>query len=343
MLSGAPPTKTESCDAPWGTGAGAPPFPALWWCEHMCPGWPGHSAWVSGPGEPTSPRLEACAPVGSRGFGLGWRGQPGARVLQSLHLPSQATLPERAAAGGWEGGRYRVPGHFLDTQMASRAWPGGKVTHSSGVRWPANLEVSLGPAQDIGPLVRTKGCGLGCSTPGSGLQAPASLPAVARPQRDPAPVSGAGRSRPLSRPRPARESCRRPRPASLSRVGPHFPAGEGSRAARGRDDAGRAPPRRPAQIAFKTSASPPPTAGQGAGAGRGGRRRHVPPRRPAPRSLSPVPQLRPNFLHIRNGHEPGYSRVLPNRNLHFHRTFSSLGSPSFYLTQPSLAVVEKNF
>lgn len=201
----------------------------------------------------------------------------------------------RAAAGGWEGGRYRVPGHFLDTQMASGAWPGGKVTHSSGVRWPANLEVSLGPAQDTGPLGRTKGCGLGCSTPGSGLQAPASLPAVARPQRDPAPASGAGRSRPLSRPRPARESCRRPRPASLSRVGPHFPAGEGSRAARGRDDAGRAPPRRPAQIAFKTSASPPPTAGQGAGAGRGGRRRHVPPRRPAPRSLSCPPNSGPTF------------------------------------------------
>lgn len=67
------------------------------------------------------------------------------------------------------------------------------------------------------------------------------------------------------------------------------------------------------------------------------------PRGGPPHALSPVPQLRPNFLHIRNGHEPGYSGVLPNGNLHFHSTFSSLGSPSFYLTQPSLAVVEKNF
>lgn len=64
MLSGAPPTKTESCDAPQGTGAGAPPFPALWWCEHMCPGWPRHSAWVSGPGErarvPSPGSLRTC-------------------------------------------------------------------------------------------------------------------------------------------------------------------------------------------------------------------------------------------------------------------------------------------
>lgn len=173
---------------------------------------------------------------------------------------------------------------------------------------------------------------------------PASLPAVACSQIQFVPPGPGGHS-PLSVPRPARESCRRPRPASLSRVGPQFPAGEGSRAARGQDDAGRAPPRRPAQIAFKTSASPPPTAGQGAGAGRGRRRRHVPPRRPAPRSLvcpptqaqlSPYPEWAWAWVLWGGG-------ILPNWNLHFYSTFSSLGSPSLYLTHSSLAAVDKTF
>lgn len=96
MLSGAPPTKTESCDAPQGTGAGTPPFPALWWCEHMCPGWPRHSAWVSGPGEPASPRLEACAPVGSRRLWAGLAGTAGCQGPPVLTL----TFSGHPARGG---------------------------------------------------------------------------------------------------------------------------------------------------------------------------------------------------------------------------------------------------
>lgn len=230
--------------------------------------------------------------------------------------------------------------------MASGARPGWKVTHSGGVRWPANLEVSLGLAQDSSrPLVKTKGCGLGAA-PRRGQAFGPRESTCCRPQPDPLLASRARRSRPplCSPARAGKLSPPAPRESLPGRT--PIPRGGGEPdCARGRDDAGRAPPRRPAQIAFKTSASPPPTAGQGAGAGRGGRRRHVPPRRPAPRllvcpptqaQLSPYPEWAWAWVLWGSG-------VLPNRNLHFYSTFSSLGSPSFYLTQSSLAAVDKTF
>lgn len=117
MLLGtpSPPTKTESYDAPRGMGpVNEPPFPALWWCEHMCPGWPRHSVWVvSGRGEPASPRLRTCLPrAGVRALSWASRGSlgPGSSSPQTYLLgpPCQ----RRAAAAGWEGGRYRGPRHF---------------------------------------------------------------------------------------------------------------------------------------------------------------------------------------------------------------------------------------
>lgn len=163
----------------------------------MCPGWPRHSAWVRDQGEPASPRLEACAPAGRAGFELGWLGQlrgPGSSSPQTYLL--RPPCQRRAAAAGWEGGRYREPRHFLDTQMASGAWPGWKVTHSSGVRWPANLEVSLGLAQDSSrPLVKTKGCGLGAA-PRRGQAFGPRKSTCCRPQPDPVLACRARRSRP---------------------------------------------------------------------------------------------------------------------------------------------------
>lgn len=257
----------------------------------MCPGWPRHSAWVSGPGEPASPRLEACTPVGLRRLWAGLAGTARCQGPPALTL----TFSGHPARGGQllRLGRGQVQGARALPRHSDSQWAGGKVTHSPGVRWPANLEVSLGPAQDIEPLARTKGCGLGCYTPGSGLQAPASLPAVARSEIRLLPPGPAGRGPSLVPARAGKLSPPAPRESLPGRT--PLPRGGGERAPRGRDDAGRAPPRRPAQIAFKTSASPPPTAGQGAGAGRGGRRRHVPPRRPAPRSLSCPPNSGPTF------------------------------------------------
>lgn len=138
---------------------------------------------MSGLGEPASPRLEACAPVGSCRLGARLAGvTPGARVLQSSDLPSQATQAVQGSCCRLGRGSYRERRHFLATQMPSGAWPGWKVTHSSGVQWPANLEVSLGLAQDTRPPVKTKGCGLGAAArQGQAFfRSPASLPAVPR-------------------------------------------------------------------------------------------------------------------------------------------------------------------
>lgn len=110
---------------------------------------------------------------------------------------------------------------------------------------------------------------------------------------------------------PRGEGSRARTPGSGRRPGPGRPrlrrAGGGPETVRGRPPAAlhptHWPARRGAESLLKPSRLlPPPRAGQGAGAGRSGRRRHVPPEparphflRPVPQ-LGPVPQLKANFL-----------------------------------------------
>lgn len=179
------------------------------------------------------------------------------------------------------------------------------------------------------------------TTPGSGLQAPASLPAVARSEIQLFPPGPGGHG--PSRPRAARESCRRPRPASLAGSDPTSPRGRGARLRAGQTTPAAPHPAGRPRSPLKPPRLLPPRPGRGRARGGAGAAVMCP-RGGPPRALLPVPQLRPNFLHIRHGHGPGYSGVLPNTNLDFDSTyFVSLGSPFSWLTQSSLAVVEKNF
>lgn len=179
-----------------------------------------------------------------------------------------------------------------------------------------------------------------CSTPGSGLLQVPSKSTCCPPQRDPALASRARRSRPLSPSRAARESCSRPRPASLSPGSdPTSPRGRGARERAGETTPAAPHPASRPRSPLKPPRLLPPRPGRGRARGGAGAAVMCP-RGGPPHAHSPVPQLRPNFLHIRHG--PGYSGVLPNRNLHFDSTFTTPGSPFVYLTQSSLAVVEKN-
>lgn len=156
--------------------------------------------------------------------------------------------------------------------------------------------------------VRTLGSGLGGGRPRVYLQSPAARSSSSLPgQALTGPVCSPARAGKL------------PPPASLSRSDPTSPRGRGARLRAGETTPAAPHPAGRPRSPLKPPRLLPPRPGRGRARGGAGAAVMCP-RGGPPRSLSPVPQLRPNFLYIRSGHRPGYSGVLPSGNLHFPST-----------------------
>lgn len=140
----------------------------------MCPGWPRHSAWVSGQGEPASPRLEACAPAGRAGFELGWLGQPrgqgrpAPRLTFSGH-PAEVGSCCRLGRGQVQGAKAlprHSDGQWGLARLEGHAQRRGSVACKSRGQSGASTRQQQASRQDQGLWPRR------CTTPGSGLRAP---------------------------------------------------------------------------------------------------------------------------------------------------------------------------
>lgn len=233
----------------------------------------------------------------------GW-GSLGARVVQPPDLPSQATLPEagsccrlgrgqvqgakalpRHSNGQW--GLARLEGHAqmrgsvvcesrgqsgasTRQQQASRPRAVASALHHAGVR-PSAPQVYL-----LSPAARSSAC-----LPGQAVTAPSLLPGP----RGKVVAARAPRVSPGSDPNSPRGRGAGLRAGETTPTAPH-PAGR---------------PRSP----LKPPRLLPPRPGRGRARGGAGAAVMCP-RGGPPHAHSSVPQLRPNFLHIRNGQGPGY-------------------------------------
>lgn len=236
----------------------------------------------------------------------GW-GSLGARVVQPPDLPSQATLPEagsccRLGRGQVQGAKAlprHSDGQWGLARLEGHAQLRGSVACKSRGQSGASTRQQQASRQDQGLWPRR------CTTPGSGLRAP-RVYLLSPAARSTSCLPGQAVTAPslLPGPRGKVVAARAPRVSPGS--DPNSPRGRGARLRAGETTPAAPHPAGQPRSPLKPPRLLPPRPGRGRARGGAGAAVMCP-RGGPPHAYSSVPQLRPNFLHIRNGHGPGYS------------------------------------